>query len=129
MFHAEIPAVVVDEFPGYSRLNNTRLFNDYDTGNSISDCENKCNSNSECVAFLESPPESSYAPCYLYNKNCQREASSGWTAFIKNNASVANSSDVDLQKLNPSWPSDPINDVCPPTDDCSSSWLLVRKQH
>src|SRR5271165_4218752 len=103
MLHAEIPAVLVDEFPGYLRLDNTRLVNDYGNGNSISDCEKKCNSNSECVAFLESPPQNNYDPCYLYNKNCKWEASSGWTAFIKNDESVANSSRFTMRKLNPSW--------------------------
>ena len=103
---------MIVQVPGYSCVNNTRLTNHYATGNSISDCENKCNSDCECVAFLEPPPGQSDFPCFLYQKNCKREESFGWIAFIKNNASIAHSEDdICLQN----WPSDPMNDVCPPS--------------
>lgn len=77
---------------GYTELNNTRLWKHYDICSNKTHCEDKCNLDIDCDAFLIRTKGQEQSEYYLFNRVCeQREnisQSFGWITFVKNKTVV-----------------------------------------
>lgn len=94
---------------GYKRQSNTRIWNHYYEGIDIIDCEDQCNLNKSCIAFMMMPRGNWRPRCFLFKNTDFIKPEFGWTTFLKEEASVVPLEDTSTKVGNTEWSP---KDVC-----------------